>query len=77
MCGRSKASRLWLVRLRVGWAINRIPYGCAWLCVGYGAAKKSPPRRSIAVRTTYCQGFTTRKGTNYMTTPPFIEALPD
>ena len=33
------AIEVWLVRLHVGWAINRIPYcssdGCVWLGVGY------------------------------------------
>ena len=34
---------VWLVRLHVGWAINRIPYclsdGYAWLGVGYGVGR--------------------------------------
>ena len=34
------AIEVWLVRLHVGWAINRIPHcssnSCAWLGVGYG-----------------------------------------
>ena len=36
------AIEVWLMRLHVGWTINRIPYcssdGCAWLGVGYGVA---------------------------------------